>query len=112
MKLLTVISLMVLASTASSNCYSGEWRNDYKDGPLRTDCGGIQTACFHTVMYVDGDHVELWGCGSCDSEYSDRQYCEDCSYDYCNYAGDDHDSGAGQLVMSTLSVLVPVALLY
>ena len=107
---------MVLASTASSSCYSGEWSDHGKHGPWRTDCDGAaeEPACYHGAMYENDFYVEKWGCGTCEDQYGDGDWahCEDCSYDYCNYAGDDHDSGAGQLIMSTLSVLIPAALLH
>ena len=112
MKLLTVITLMVLVSTASSSCYSGRWIADEREGPWKTDCDreGDETVCYHKVEYTDeGRYLEQWGCGICPDGDNDH-HCENCYYHYCNYEGDA--SGAGQIVLSTLSVLVPVALLY
>ena len=88
---------------------------DEREGPWKTECDreGDEQACYHRVVYTEGEgsRTEQWGCGPCpEGDY--EGYCEDCHYYYCNYEGDDHDSGAGQLAMSTLSVLVPAALLY
>ena len=112
MKLLTVITVLYLASTASSiSCYSGRWTHDERNGPWKTDCPADHTSCHQMVADYKDVEVQIeWGCGSCTNteDYS----CQSCDYHYCNYEGDDHDSGAGQIAISALSVLVPTVLLY
>ena len=117
MKILTVITLMVLASTANSiSCYRGENTDDYGEEPHKADCNDVaeeeRSYCYQAKGYEDGKYYERWGCGAGSDANGKRRegyVTEICEYPYCNYAG--HDSGAGQLVMSTLSVLVPAALL-
>ena len=130
MKLLTVITLMVLASTASGiSCYKGENTDDYGEGPHKTDCDGVaeeeRSYCYQAKGYEDGKYYERWGCGTgsnADGKRREEYSTEICDYNYCNgRAGDDEDdqddhddedSWAAQLAMSTLSVFVPAALLY
>ena len=107
--LLTVIALIVLASTASSiSCYRGVNDNGYQEGPYKWDCGDERERCSHVRSYADDEYYERWDCGACPDRGT--YPCEECDYHFCNYAGDK--SGAGQLVVSTLSILVPAALLY
>ena len=99
---------MVLASTASSiSCYKGENTDDYGAEPYKTDCGDDEGRCYHGEGYADDRYFERWGCGPCPDA---ADACTECYDHYCNYEGDA--SGASQLVMSTLSVLVPAAFLY